>query len=174
MSEGHRSRHEHRPNQRQEAFTRLIEEVEGLQEKYMIHGHGMTSKDRAESVLQRGLYTSWTTLQDITHPLEQTSGSLAKQMDNWSYDSRPYVILIAIPKHDDYFASDVASDEASAADNRERSRAFAEQHVFETTERPSDLHVSLSADKRIPPERIIGYWDRVETKLHRNPSFIES
>ena len=94
---------------------------------------------------------------------------LAEQVTGWDYEARRYIVLISVPKLRDYKASDVADETLDARDNRELSKVFAAQHVFEESTPPVGLHVPIGSNKRIPPSRIIGYWDDKAQKLHLNP-----
>jgi len=156
-----------------DAFVQLGETLRNLQEKYFVHGHGVSDIETATSIQEHGLYTAWSTLQDLTHELSNDPSSAVQQLHGWNYEARQYIVLIAVPKHEDYHASDVANEERSAWENRERSRAFAAKHVFEFVKRPEELHTPLKADKRIPPKRIIGYWDDINKAFHPNPYFEE-
>ena len=153
------------------AVSDFVERVQNLQEKFHVHGHGVSNQDEAASIEERGLYTAWSTLQDLTHALSENPSRLAEQVHAWDYGARQYIVIIAIPKHNDYFASDAADEERSAWENREISKRFAVTHVFESVEKPQDLQTPLKSDKRIPPKRIIGYWDDIEKVFHQNLLF---
>ncbi len=68
-------------------------------------------------------------------------------------------------------ASDVADEDRDGWVNRERSKKFARAHVFEPAEQPEGIRVPEGTNKRIPSEKIIGYWDDKEGKLHINPTW---
>lgn len=156
---------------KERAVLEFAEMVQNLQKNYYIHGHGVSSNKVADSILEHGLFTAWAALQDISHPLSDNSHKLIKQIRAWDYNAKQCIILIAVPKHKDYFASDVADEKLSAWGNRDRSKDFAKSHIFEPATRPNELQTPLNSDKRIPPEKIIGYWDDTEKIFHPNPRF---
>lgn len=156
---------------KEKAIADFVEKIQSLQEKYHIHGHGVSNSEEAASVEAHGLFTAWSTLQDLTHKLSEDPNRLAEQIHAWDYGARQYVVLVAVPKHAEYYASDVADEGRSAWENRERSRRFATDHVFEPAEQPDGLRTPLKTDKRIPPKRIIGYWDDNQKAFHPNPHF---
>ena len=149
----------------------FAEKIRTLQEKYHIHGHGVSTREEAESIETSGLYTAWSTLQDISHVLPENNDQLLRQIQGWDYEARKYIVLIAVPIHADYYASDAANEERNASENRERSGEFAAKYVFETIERPKNLKTPLNTNKRIPSKRIIGYWDDNNKTFHENATF---
>ena len=137
---------------KQERVRAAAEEIAKLQKDHSIWGHGVSSESIAKKILADGLYTRWTTLQDISHQLPEGAEPAARSIRHWPYEARQYILLMKFPKG--IFATDVGGSKS-----REKSKTEAAVHVFETETPPKDLGLPAEANNHIPPEKIIGYWD---------------
>jgi hypothetical protein len=161
----------HLPEERREALANLAAFIRELQKQYHVHGHGVTTEQEAQSIMQHGLFTKWTTLQDLTYAIDTNEEFVARTITHWQFEGREYVLLVGVPRTENYLASDAADDDGDAWVNRERSRKYAKDHAFEKVTPPEGVRAPLGANKRIPPSKIVGYWDDKEGKLHVNPEW---
>lgn len=159
------------PEGEESDFKDLLNFLKNVQKNVHIHGHAVSSEAEAQSILKHGLYTHWKALQDISHRLEESSQFLQEQIKHWQYEARHIILLIEVPKAEEYMASDVADENHNASENREKSISFAAKHVFEESTAPEGVRVSIDAKRRIPPQKIIGYWNGLTKKLHVNPAW---
>lgn len=150
-----------------------VEKIRGLQERCYVHGHGTRSAETAISIMERGLYTEHGILGEFTHTLPTDQERIENELSFWNYDNRKAVVLIAVPKHPDYYNIFVAADGRDAAENERISKSYAAQHVFKIGTPTPDMKASPSADKYIPPELIVGFWDTEKKIWHPNPRFSE-
>jgi len=159
--------------QPQPKIEALLDYLEGLEEKYIIHGHGTTSRKSAQDILEHGLFTGWSNLHSISHPLQEARERRARQLEAWEYEARRYVVLIAAPRNDEYSATGSTDDERGAWENEKRSNAYAEKYVFEKVDAPTKSMAArhLRSDKRVPPSKIVGYWDDEQGQFVGNPYF---
>ena len=162
------------PDERKNAIAEFVKFIRETQETYHVHGHGVETEKDAQNIEKHGLYTAWKSLVDFSRALHTNEQLLAEKVVHWDYEGRRYIVLIAVPKHPDYLATDAADEINNGWENRRRSTTFAAEHVFEPAEKPEGVRVPLNADKRIPPSKIIGYWDDKESKLHINPQWQRS
>lgn len=161
----------HVPEDKRKRTIEFADYVRGLQDKAHIHGHGVATEKDAKSILDHGLYTAWPSLADFTYQISEHAAHLLHQVVGWQYEARQYIVLIEVPQHEEYLATDAADENHSAWENREQSKRFAAKYVFEKAERPEGIPLSPSVDKRIPPAKIIGYWDDRKALLHINPQW---
>jgi hypothetical protein len=164
----------HLPEERREALANLATFIREVQKQYHVHGHGVTSEEEAQSIMEHGLFTKWATLQDLTHAINTHEELAATNITHWQFEGREYVLLVGVPRTENYLASDTADDDSDAWVNRERSRRYAKEHVFEKATPSEGIRAPLGADKRIPPAKIIGYWDDKKGEFHLNPAWQEA
>ena len=157
------SRFNHLSDTRKESLASLVEFIAEVQKKCVVYGHGLWNTEDAKSILGRGLFTPRGDLSELAHPLRTPEQGLAEQITLWPYHGANHIVLIAIPR--------------IAAEVGERPNVMPEE-VFEAAEPPSDLPYRIKFppeyNKRVPPSKIIGYWNNDESKFHRSPVWQES
>lgn len=153
-------------------MPKAIEAIGELREDFYIHGHGTGSKKDADSILEHGLYTNSSVLGTFSHTLPVEAEEIERELSFWNYDLRKCVVLIAVPKHPDYYDTYVAADGRDAFENEKISEQYANEHIFEQVNQSEVFNVNKRSDKRIPSKRLIGYWDADAKAFHANPRFV--
>ncbi|MFA5124280.1 MAG: hypothetical protein WC473_00420 [Patescibacteria group bacterium] len=134
--------------------THLLKTLETYQQSVDIWGHGVSNREIADSILEKGLRTKWNAIHDIACRIPENQDSLLHKLDGWDYGGRTIIILIAVPKGFD--SSDFGGYSA-----RERSIKASSEHIFSKTE---DSNV-------ISPENIIGFINTDTSEFIANPKF---
>jgi hypothetical protein len=138
-------------------INEAVAAIQELQKEKDIWGHGVARQQEAEQIMNDGLYTAWSAPQDLMHQLSEHRSALIRQLRGWDYEARKYIVLVALAKG-------ITATDVGGIEMREKSKEDASLHVFEPAQPPKG--VNPNADKRIPTERIVGYWDAQNYQLH--------
>lgn len=154
-----------------ENITRAVDDIEPIAEKAYLHRHAVSSKKDAESILATGLQTKYPNLAGFTHKMSThfdngdiRPESIAEGLFVNTHEARDYSIIIAIPKHPEYYDTVVADEERNAWENDKKSSEYAKEHIFEKTAEDKEVNV-------VPKKYIVGYWDNDKKEWHPNPLF---
>lgn len=146
-------------------ITAAVDTLQSIKDKYHFHRHATETEQNAKDILSQGIKTRMKTLADFSHDISEHRDLMAQHLFHNTHEARPYAVVIAIPKHPDYYNTVVASDGRNAWDNEKISAEFAKKCIFEIEDTPSGkINV-------VPPKFIVGYWDDMKREWHPNALF---
>ncbi len=144
--------------EQKERIWEAAKRIQELQKNFDVWGHGVSSREQAEQIVEHGLYTAWNAPQDIAYKLNDNPSSLVRQLRAWDYDAREFIVLMALKK-------DIRATDFGGMNAREKSIVDAKEHVFEEGTPPGGFHIPSNANKRVSQEKIIGYWDAKDYQI---------
>lgn len=166
MKEGSLDNTRHCESVVNESERLMVAVIRRLSPDYHLHVH-FSDLANADISLTEGLKTKQDAIgffaYELNHLNDDGDQSILFMLRN-SYNARTSSILLAFPKADEQYCSDIASNGTESA-----AQAFNKSRIYLNSIAQQDKH---GAYKIIPTKYLVGYYDILHRKWTGNDSFI--